>query len=61
MKHLSQPQCYESRKQLKEENWKNYKCAEIRQHAIERPMGQRKKIKTNFKNLETNENGSTTH
>lgn len=51
MKHLFQPQCYENRKQLKEENWKILKCVEIKQHAIERPMGQRKKSKQILKIL----------
>ena len=29
------PQWYETRSQLQEENWKNYKCVEIKQYATE--------------------------
>ena len=32
------PQWYETRSQLQEENWKNYKCVEIKQYATEWPI-----------------------
>ena len=42
---------YETRNQLQEENWKNHIYVEMKQHAFEGPIGQRR-------NLETNDDGN---
>jgi len=42
-------QWYETRNKLQEENWKIHKHVEIKQHATEQPMDQRK-LKRDFKN-----------
>ena len=40
IKNILQPQSYETRNQLQEENWKNHKYVEINQYATKQPMGQ---------------------
>ena len=40
-----QPPWYKTRNQLQEENWKIHKYVEIKQHASEQPMGQRRNQK----------------
>ena len=40
---------YETRNQLQEENWKIHKYVEMKQHAFEGPIGQRRNQKGNKK------------
>ena len=46
-----QPQWYKTKNQLQKENWKIHKYVEIKQHASEQPMGQRRNKKGNLKLL----------
>ena len=42
---FSNDKWYETRNQLQEENWKIHKYVEIKQHAFEEPIGQRRNQK----------------
>ena len=52
---------YETRNQLQEENWKNHIYVEMKQHAFEGPIGQRRNQKGNKNYLKTNKSRIITY
>ena len=47
---------------ISKENWENHKCVEIKQHKTEKPLGQQRNQRGNFKKyLETNENRNSAY